>query len=97
MTATFYMLSESGGRFSAVSVVQTVLVFLVIPLVVYAVVIGLTLGRKASRRPRYRSGEGWDYEPVLWTANPAGAHLPTEHAGTIEPSNAQTGGARGHW
>jgi hypothetical protein len=78
-----------------VSVVQTVLVFLLIPVVVYAIVFGLTLGRKASRRPRYRSGAGWEYEPVLWTANPAGAHLPapTEH---IE-ADAQTGGARGHW
>jgi hypothetical protein len=80
-----------------VSVVQTVLVFLLIPAVVYLVVFGLTVGRKASRKPRYRSGEAWDYEPVLWTANPAGAHLPAERSDTVEPTNAQTGGARGHW
>lgn len=78
------------------SVVETVLYFVLPPVVVYAVVYGLTLGRKASRRARYKSGEGWDYEPVLWTANPEGAHLPApaEH---VESATATTGGARGHW
>ena len=78
------------------SVVQTVLVYVLPPVVIYGVVAMLTLGRRASRRPRYRAGEAWDYEPVLWTANPEGAHLPapTEH---VEPSTATTGGARGHW
>jgi hypothetical protein len=77
-------------------VVETVLAFVVPPVLIYGVLLLLTVGRKASRRPRYRSGEGWDYDPVLWTANPEGAHLPapTEH---VEQAAATTGGARGHW
>jgi hypothetical protein len=80
-----------------VSVVQTVLAFVLPPVVIYAVVALLTIAPRTARRPRYRTGEKWDYEPVLWTANPEGAHLPahTEH---IEPQGAATtGGARGHW
>ncbi|WP_181779915.1 aa3-type cytochrome oxidase subunit CtaJ [Pseudonocardia pini] len=77
------------------SVVETVLAFVVPPVAILGVLLLLTVGRKAGRKPRYRSGEGWDFDPVLWTANPEGAHLPapTEH---VEQA-ATTGGARGHW
>lgn len=80
------------------SVVQTVLAFVLPPVVIYAVVALLTIAPKSAKRPKYRTGEKWTYEPVLWTANPAGAHLPA-HVDHIEPAEgaATTGGARGHW
>ena len=52
------------------------------------------MGPKQAKRKRYRVGEAWDYEPLWWTANPEGAHLPAAHA----PAAAgERGGARGSW
>jgi hypothetical protein len=84
-----------------VSVWETVLIYVVPPVVVYLVLAGLTLGRRNAKRARYRTGESWEYAPVLWTANPEGAHL-TAHHGEAETQQelahtATTGGARGHW
>jgi hypothetical protein len=56
-----------------VSVVQTILVYAVIPLAIYGLVALLTLRDKFARAPRYRPGQPWDYPTVWWTANPAGA------------------------
>jgi hypothetical protein len=86
-----------------VSVVQTVLVYAVIPLAIYGAVALLTRDRTA-RAPRYRPGQPWDHPPVWWTANPAG--VTDEHAGFAAaparpvPGIARRtakGGARGSW
>jgi hypothetical protein len=83
----------------AVSVVETVLVFAVIPLAIYGVIAMLTLREKFARSPRYRPGQAWDYPPVWWTANPAG--VGAQAAAAPEKSGAQRrtakGGARGSW
>ncbi|WP_075739709.1 MULTISPECIES: hypothetical protein [Actinoalloteichus] len=92
------------------TVVETILVFVLIPLVVYGVVMMLTLRQKAARAARYRPGQEWDYRPVWWTANPAGlseaqrarAAAAEEHddqAAQTDDPNVSTarGGARGNW
>jgi hypothetical protein len=95
-----------------VSVWETVLIYVVPPVVAYLVLAGWILGRRSAKRARYRTGEAWEHEPVLWTAHPGGAHgadhgadhaeAHGSHAVTAGSSRAAqpvptTGGARGHW
>lgn len=82
------------------SIVQTILVYAVIPLAIYGVIALLTLRAKFARNPRYRPGQSWDYAPVWWTANPAGvggqtAAVPT--GGSKGAKRTAKGGARGSW
>jgi hypothetical protein len=82
-----------------VSLVETVLVFVVIPGAIYGLVALLTLRERASKTPRYRPGQDWDYPPVWWTANPAGAQAspaPVEE-GSAQHARTAWGGARGSW
>ena len=84
------------------SVIETILVYAVIPLSIYGVVALLTLRDRVAKAPRYRPGQAWDYPPVWWTGNPAGVG---DHAGpTAAPVQAggaakrtAKGGARGSW
>lgn len=74
------------------TVVETLLTFVVAPAALYGLIALWTSARRRSRRPRYRVGDPWPYEPLFWTANPEGAHLP---AGT---SGSDTrGGTGGTW
>jgi hypothetical protein len=84
------------------SVVETILVYAAIPLAIYGVVALLTLRDRATKAPRYRPGQAWDYPPVWWTGNPAGigdqagfAAAPTQ-SGSAAKRTAK-GGARGSW
>lgn len=88
------------------TVVETVLVFVGIPLAAVAVLALATLGPAAVRAPRYRPGNGWDYAPVWYLPHP-------EHAGPVSASSGRqalhgsvaapgslaqpTGGASGEW
>lgn len=76
------------------TVLQTVLFLVVVPVVVYVVISLLAAAPRLNRRPRYRVGQPWTYEPLWWTANPEGAQLPppTEHL-----VSGGKGGARGSW
>lgn len=76
------------------SVLQTVLLYVLVPLGIFLLISLLAVGRRRKLRPRYRPGEPWRHEPVWWTANPAGAPLPEqpEHA-----ASAAKGGADGGW
>jgi len=87
------------GYLVRVSLVQTVLVFVVIPAGIYGVVALLTLRVRVSKTPRYRPGQDWDFPPVWWTANPAGAVPLAQGAGVNSAAHARTawGGARGSW
>jgi hypothetical protein len=78
-----------------VSVPQTVLLYVVVPLAIYLVIALLAARKGLTRRPRYRPGGQWDYPPVWWTANQEGAELPefSEH----RPAAAGRGGAHGDW
>jgi hypothetical protein len=89
--------------FALVSVVETVLVFVLIPLAIYGVVALLTLRERPEKPARYRPGQPWDHPPVWWVANPAGVgakHAAPEAAhNSARSSSKQTakGGARGSW
>ncbi|HTK64351.1 MAG TPA: hypothetical protein VL595_18315 [Pseudonocardia sp.] len=76
------------------SVLQTVLVFVLVPLGLFVVISLLAAGRRRQRPSRYRPGEPWRHEPVWWTANPAGAPLPEEPE---HVASAGKGGAEGGW
>jgi len=93
------------------SIVETVLVFVGIPLGISAAFAVLVLGPGAARTPRYRPGAGWNYERVWYLPHPAhsqpvstlqasgaleaGSRLAV-HGSVSEPAKA-TGGASGEW
>lgn len=87
------------GSLSRVTVVQTILIFAVIPLALYGVIALLTLRDTFARGPRYRPGQQWDYAPVWWTAHPdgAGEHAAAVPAGGGKGKRTAKGGARGSW
>jgi hypothetical protein len=83
-----------------VSLLETVLVFVVIPGVIYGLMALLTLRQRAAKMPRYRPGQDWDYPPVWWTANPAGLSAVQPVTGqeqTAQHARTASGGARGSW
>jgi hypothetical protein len=91
-----------------VTVVQTVLVFVVIPLAIYGVIALLTLWPKFTKSNRYRPGQEWNFEPVWWTGNPVGvgsgtteSHTPNGTAASTDsaraPERTARGGASGRW
>ncbi|MGQ0837953.1 aa3-type cytochrome oxidase subunit CtaJ [Actinokineospora sp.] len=83
------------------TLVETILVFAVIPLAIYGAVALLTLRERFAKSPRYRPGQEWEHPPVWWTANPAG--LGADHAcaapaaDAAAPTRTAKGGARGGW
>ena len=76
------------------SVFQTILVFVVPTVGLYLIIALLAAAPRLGRRPRYRAGQPWAFQPLWWTANPEGSRLPAVdgHARTGE-----RGGARGSW
>jgi hypothetical protein len=90
---------------------QTLLVFVGIPLAVLAVFAALVLGPSAARAPRYRPGSPWPFQPVWYLPHPAhtepasssqtaldpdAASRPALHGRLAEPVTAR-GGASGEW
>lgn len=93
----------------AVTLVQTLLVLLLTPAVIYGVVAALTLWPRLTKRVRYRTGDDWNFAPVYWVANPANLGFGAPATGTgatgtganetgqdTRPGTT-TGGARGNW
>jgi len=86
------------------SVVETVLIYVGIPLAVFALVALLVLGPGSARSPRYRPGSSWDFNPVWYLPHPA-------HDGPVSAASADrlqltgsvaqpavaSGGASGEW
>jgi hypothetical protein len=83
------------------SVVQTILVFVLIPAGGYGVIALLTVWPAFARGPRYRSGEPWTYDPVWWSASgvvdPRQTGRPDESTPTDPSLRTARGGARGNW
>ncbi len=84
------------------SVVETLLVYVGSPVLIYAVLAVLVYGRGASRTsPRYRPGKGWAHEPVWYLPRPetSGAHaVAALTAGSpAVPARTARGGASGTW
>lgn len=88
---------SAGGwsaRFTPVTVPESVLFLVVAPIVLYGLVAFLAAAPRLRRRSRYRVGQPWTYEPLWWTANPAGARLPPVPEHMVSGGK---GGARGSW
>ena len=90
------------------SVWETILYFVVPSVALYVGIALLVVAPRTARRPRYRVGQPWPHEPMWWTANPQGAHLPpVDHSGDHTAdrgpalvgarAGAERGGARGSW
>ncbi len=79
------------------TIVETVLVFALIPLAIYGVITLLTLRPKATRIVRYRPGQEWNYAPVWWSANPGGLSADRHAEATSSSGPTARGGARGNW
>jgi len=85
-----------------VSVVVTVLVYVLIPAGVLAGIALVLIAPRLGTRPRYRSGQPWDFDPVWWSANPAGLAAARQYSPASELTARATvtavgGGARGTW
>ncbi|WP_142003504.1 hypothetical protein [Amycolatopsis cihanbeyliensis] len=89
------------------NIVETILVFALIPLAIYGACALATMRSKAAGRTRYRPGQPWEYPPLWWSANPEGVGDVQVHtvsaagapAGSAEQPTRSTvrGGARGNW
>ncbi|MEO9223073.1 MAG: hypothetical protein ABI251_15140 [Mycobacteriaceae bacterium] len=77
------------------TIVQTVLVYAVIPAVVITIFAALTMWPKTRKNGRYRSGEDWEHDPVWWSANPGGAPGPASADGADDALGARALGAHG--
>jgi hypothetical protein len=78
------------------SVLHTVLVYVVIPAAVYLGIALIVAGPRLSRRPRYRVGRPWTHEPLFWSGNPEGTGLPPGRRNDPDATVGR-GGARGEW
>ena len=52
------------------SVVETILIFAVIPLAIVLVFALLTLVPGRAKKARYKPGQAWEYAPVWWEPHP---------------------------
>jgi hypothetical protein len=76
-----------------VTVVETILVYVVAPLAVVLLLALLTLAPGARRRrPRYKPGQPWEHEPVWYEPHPqGGGHGPAEaHGPAAVPGDGTT-------
>ena len=95
------------------TVVETLLVFVGIPLLIVAVLAVLTLRPdKGHKRLRYKPGQPWEHAPVWYEPHPehgpgdahgenlaigAGASAPLSGTGARPHPGGPLGGARGTW
>ncbi len=92
------MCGNGIGYPARVSVMETILIFAVIPGAFCAIVGLLTMRSKLSGRTRYRPGQDWNYPPMWWGAHPDVLPPVPEDAGeSTEPGRMTLGGARGSW
>ena len=85
------------------TIVETVLVFIAIPLAVVALVVIAVYGRSMVHQPnRYRPGKAWTYAPAWYLPHPQAIDdvVPDRVAieqSADEPTAAAVGGANGEW
>ncbi|HEY4991268.1 MAG TPA: hypothetical protein VII33_04215 [Nakamurella sp.] len=75
------------------TIIQTLAVFVGIPVVIYGLIAVFTIlpGRARSRRPKYRPGAAWEYPAQWWAGD-----QPVVAAGSGDAAGTG-GGARGTW
>jgi hypothetical protein len=83
------------------SVIQTVLVFVGIPLGIIALVALAVYGKALTRQPnRYRAGKPWNYPPSWYVPHPDAVVQDVPHHTQLEGATSSTtavGGASGEW
>lgn len=91
------------------SIVQTVLVFVCIPLGIVLLLGAFSMGPSLARAPRYRPGSGWDFKPVWYLPHRSQTEaLSAGHVAPAEPGQhgsapaianpvKASGGASGEW
>ncbi|MGI8528985.1 MAG: aa3-type cytochrome oxidase subunit CtaJ [Geodermatophilaceae bacterium] len=87
------------------SVVQTVLVYVGLPALGFAVIAVLVYAGGGGRSPRYRPGRGWSHDDVWYVPRPLRSSGPTHRAlesgGSSRsgpgPRRTARGGASGTW
>ncbi|NMO91350.1 hypothetical protein [Actinomycetospora sp. TBRC 11914] len=79
--------------------IDTILIYVVIPVVVLLLLLAATTLRRSGRAARYRVGDDWPHDPVWWIGNPKGTHLPEPTVDAVGTTTTRTarGGARGTW
>jgi hypothetical protein len=78
------------------SIVQTTLIFVGIPVVATLLVTGLVYAKAADRTPRYRPGGPWQFEPVWYLPHPEhDGPVSSMHANQLEPAGAHAVEAHG--
>jgi hypothetical protein len=88
---------------SAVTVVETILVFAGVPLAIVALLALLIFLPGGRKRTRYKSGQPWEHAPIWYEPHPDGpaGDLAAHAAVTAGSAHATTGGplggARGTW
>lgn len=77
----------------AMTIAQTLAVFVGIPVLIYALIAVLVLvPHHAKRRARYRPGQSWDYAPHWWAGD-----QPVAYSSGAITAGTTRGGARGTW
>ncbi|HKS44476.1 MAG TPA: hypothetical protein VJT49_05060 [Amycolatopsis sp.] len=79
------------------SIVETILVFALIPAAIYGVVALVTLRSKFAGTPRYRPGQAWEYPPMWWSGHPEGIGAAQSESTSGEQAGTAVGGASGNW
>lgn len=91
------------------NVVESILVFVGVPLAIFLLLALLIFVPGGRKRPRYRPGQPWDHEPVWYEPHPqasgghdaTASHGATAHAalesGVPPVAAGPLGGARGTW
>ena len=91
------------------SVIETILIFVGIPLAVALLLAAAVYGPTAARQPRYRPGRPWNHQPVWYLPAPDGlvghAAIGTHQPPALEapasvldaPVRTAVGGATGEW
>lgn len=75
-----------------VSIIQTIAVFVGIPVLIYGTIALLTMVPGRHKRQRYRPGQSWDYPPQWWAGD-----QPIVASASAGNRLGQGGGAHGTW
>lgn len=76
------------------TILQTLTVFVAIPVLIYALIAVATLvpGRAKGKPAKYRPGSPWEYPAQWWAGD-----QPVVSAGAADGAQRRGGGAHGNW
>ncbi len=83
------------GALTLLSITNTVLLFVVLPLAIVLAIAGLTsAGSSGKRARRYRPGRPYDFTPIWFLSSPSQVKVepPTQHGLAIASGEVETAG-----